>query len=98
MRRSWQNVPTGAKMYQIKRRQGKKIKGVSLGKRVMEFKNQIFHTKDHRLAQDIQDKYPNDVMAIPHDSWKDDPTGTHRHTWSLHHMGDWKANIDWGHE
>lgn len=85
-----------AKMYQIKARGHSKLKSVEVGGKKMNFVRKVFHTPDQRLAQDIQDKYPRDVMSIPNDSWTDG--NGHRYSWSLRHLGDWKSRIDWGHK
>ena len=86
-----------SKMFQILRTGSHNVlKTLKVGGRKLGFNGgKIFHTPDQTLAQDIVDKYPNDVMAIPHNSWQDDPTGIHTYKWGMSHMGDWKSKIDW---
>ncbi len=85
-----------AKMYQILRRGHSKLKSVNIGGKVMKFKRRIFHVRDKAVAQAIADKNPRDVMAIPHDSWREDPTGVHSYHVGLSSLGNWHDKIDWG--
>ena len=70
-------------------------KAVEIGGKIMKFSHDLFHTKDQSIAQAIADKYPHDTMSIPHDSWRDDPTGVHHYHFGLSHLGNWKERIDW---
>ena len=81
-----------AKMYQIMNTGERK--DVEIGGKTMEFKHDIFHTPDQHIAQAIADKYPYDTMSIPHDSWRDDPTGVHHYHFGTP-RGNWKERIDW---
>ena len=83
-----------ARMYQILRRD-RNLKSVKIGDKIMKFKNKIFHVKDRGIAQAIADKYPNSTMSIPHDSWRDDPTGVHNFHFGLSKLGNWHDKIDW---
>ena len=93
------------KMYEILRRGRSKLTHITSGRHTIKFKDKIAHVKDKRLAEDLQQKYPHDIINIPVDNMPEDDgfrpdmrpqsgKPTHNYIWATP-SGNWHDQIDW---
>ena len=93
-------------MYEILRRGHSKLTSISSGSHTLNFKDKIAHTPDKRLAEDLQQKYPHEIINIPVDNMPTDEDKyrpgmrpqngrpTHNYIWATP-IGNWHDRIDW---